>query len=109
MKANACKHKAMSYDYMARLVPKLEEEVAKLLDEAEHEDKTDEAAKLDSNHGRNIPCELARRETRLAKLRIAMAELEAEAVAIAEEEAREVHARLDERARIEAQTGRKLG
>jgi transposase len=107
MGANASKHKAMSYGRMNDAEKKLEEEVRKLLEEAERVD-----AEEDSIHGKGIrgdelPEELRHRESRLKKLRQAKAELEAEARAKAEEHAAEAKKKLAERERNEEQTGKK--
>src|SRR5205807_7558784 len=59
--------------------------------------------------GDELPAELARRETRRAKIREAQAALEREARERAEEEQARVAARLKEREQQEAQRGRKFG
>ena len=91
--ANASRHKAMSYE---RIVPKIEElqgEVDALLAEAEAVDDAEDAAYGEQRRGDEIPEELKRRESRLAKLRAAKEALEAEArekaAAKAAEQARE--------------------
>ena len=79
VKANASKHKAMSYDRMKEKIKDLRAEVKDLLAQAEAADAAD-----DERHGRNqrgdeLPEELARRETRLKKIREAQRALEARA------------------------------
>jgi transposase len=79
VKANASKHKAMSYERLGKSEQELVAEVNELLKRAEQVD-TDE----DTRYGRGVrgdelPKELARREDRLARLRQARAELDAEA------------------------------
>ena len=87
MKANASKHKAMSYDRMNKDIEKLEAEVAALMKAAEEADAAEDAAQGKGQRGDEIPEELRRREDRLAKIREAKAALEAEAKAQAEERA----------------------
>jgi len=104
MRADASRHKAMSYGYMAKEIARLEAEVERLLQEAERLDAEQDAA-LGSRRGDELPAELRRREDRLAKIGAAKARLEAEARARAQEEQR----RRDEaRARREAE-GRRRG
>ena len=78
MRANASRHKAMSYGYMAKEIARLEAEVERLLADAERLDAEQDAA-LGSRRGDELPEELKRREDRLAKIREAKARLEAEA------------------------------
>jgi len=107
--ANASKHKAMSYDRMSATEQKLEAEVARLLEEAERTDAEEDGRYGKGRRGDELPAELARRESRLRKIREAKAALEAEAKARAAAQALEAEARLAERARQEAETGRKVG
>ena len=102
MRANASRHKAMSYGYMTKEMARLEAEVERLLRDAERSDAEQDAA-LGGRRGDELPDELKRREDRLAKIRAAKARLESEARARAEAEQR----RRDEaQARREAE-GRK--
>jgi len=78
LKANASKHKAMSYGRMAKREAELEAEVKAILDEAEAIDAAEDEQFGDAR-GDELPPELARRESRLAKIREAKAALEAEA------------------------------
>src|SRR3954454_24327992 len=87
MRANASRHKAMSYGYMNKEITRLEAEVEQLLKDAERLD-TEQDAALGSRRGDELPDELKRREERLAKIREAKARLEAEARAEAEAEQR---------------------
>lgn len=107
--ANASKHKAMSYGRMGEAEKKLEEEVQRLLAEAERTDAEENARLGKGKRGDELPAELARRESRLRKIREAKAALEAEAKARAEAQAAEANAKLEERARKEAELGKKLG
>jgi len=107
IKANASKHKAMSYARMTAAEKQLEQEVQALLAEAERVDAEEDALYGKGKRGDELPAELQRRESRLKKIRQAMAELEQEAKAAAEQAALEVAEKLAERARQEAESGRK--
>ena len=78
LKANASRHKAMSYGRMAEREAQLAAEVRAILDEAEAVDAAEDARYGDAR-GDELPPELRRRETRLVKIRAAKAALEAEA------------------------------
>ncbi len=78
LRANASKHKAMSYGRMLKAEAQLQAEVVAILDEAEAVDAAEDAQFGDAR-GDELPPELAHRETRLAKIREAKAALEAEA------------------------------
>ncbi|UVO14915.1 IS1182 family transposase [Mycobacterium sp. SVM_VP21] len=87
VRANASKRKAMSYARMTEKEKVLADEVSALLADAERIDK-DEDKKFGKNRrGDELPAELARRETRLAKIREAKAALEEEARQRAREQA----------------------
>src|SRR5271157_2127321 len=105
MRANASRHKAMSYGYMNKEVNRLEAEIEQLLKQAEQLDAEQDAA-LGSRRGDELPDELKRREGRLAKIQEAKARLEAEARAKAEEEQRH---RDEEQARREAEGCQRRG
>ena len=109
IKANASKHKAMSYERMCAKEQQLEDEVARLLEQAQQVDAAEDAEYGKGRRGDELPAELARRETRLRKIREAKAALEAQARAQAEQAAEEAREKLAERARREAETGKKLG
>jgi transposase len=79
VQANASKHKAMSYARMEETEQRLQDEVRRLLDEAERVDAAEDAQYGPGRRGDQLPAELARRETRLAKIRAAKAALEQEA------------------------------
>jgi hypothetical protein len=105
MRANASRHKAMSYGYMNKELARLEAEVEQLLKEAEQVDAEQDAAQ-GSRCGDELPDELRRRDERLAKIRAAKARLEAEAQAEAQAEQR----RRDEaQAQREAEGRRRRG
>jgi transposase len=79
VKANASKHKAMSYGRMSEQEAALQAEIAELLRRAEQADRDEDARYGADRRGDELPAELARRETRLKKIREAKAALEAEA------------------------------
>jgi len=81
VKANASKHKAMSYERMLKTEAELEQEVADLLAGAEQADQSEDAKYGKGRRGDELPEELRRRQERLEKIRQAKAELEAEAAA----------------------------
>jgi len=109
VKANASKHKAMSYARMEETEKKLEEEVQALLQEAERVDEEEDGKYGKGKRGDELPKELARRESRLKKIREAKAALEAEAKEAAKQKQAEVEARLRERKKEEEKRGRKFG
>ena len=87
VRANASKRKAMSYARMSEKEKVLAQEVSALLAEAERIDKAEDARYGTNSRGDELPEELRRRETRLAKIREAKAALEAEAAQAARERA----------------------
>src|SRR3954454_13807554 len=68
VKANASRHKAMSYERMKAEETRLKEEIATILAEAESADATEDAAHGPGRRGDELPRELARRQSRLAKI-----------------------------------------
>jgi transposase/Skp family chaperone for outer membrane proteins len=87
VRANASRRKAMSY---ARLTDKekvLAAEVSDLMAEADRIDADEDAQYGKDRRGDELPAELARRESRLAKLREAKQALEEQAAAAAAEHA----------------------
>ncbi|HSB71891.1 MAG TPA: IS1182 family transposase [Candidatus Methylomirabilis sp.] len=105
--ANASKHKAMSYGRMPGAERKLEQEIAALLAEAQRVDAAEDAQYGRGQRGDELPAELARRESRLAKIRAARAELETEAQAEAATAAAEAQAKVAARERQARETGRR--
>jgi len=75
VKANASRHKAMSYDRMTREEERLQQEIDELLAKAQAADAAEDAQHGD-RRGDELPDELADRETRLEKIRQAKAALE---------------------------------
>ncbi len=85
IQGNASRHKAMSYGYMKKEVDRLREEIEALVTQAYQQDEADDVV-LGSRRGDELPEELARRESRLAKIEAAMQRLEAKAKAAAQAE-----------------------
>ncbi len=75
VKANASRNKAMSYDRMGPEAERLQKEIDALLAQADDADTTDDDQFADLD-GDQIPDELKRRETRLAKILEAKAAVE---------------------------------
>ena len=87
IKANASRHKAMSYDRMKEEEKRLKEEIAGILAEAEATDAAEDDVHGRDRSGDELPDELKRRENRLAKILEAKGLLEERARAEAAEEA----------------------
>jgi transposase len=77
MKANASKHKAMSYERMKEQEHKLKQEIEALLERARATDAQEEACWGVDQAEEELPLELRRREQRLTKIEQAKARLEA--------------------------------
>ena len=107
LRANASKRKAMSYDRMCEKEKQLVAEVARLLKEAEDADAAEDQRHGKGVRGDQLPAELARRESRLRKIREAKAALEAEAKEKAAAAAAAAEAKLAERKQHEEETGKK--
>jgi transposase len=76
IKANASKHKAMSYKRMKEETRKLRAEVQQLLKQAEAADDEEDARYGKGKSGDELPEELSRRETRLQRIKEAKKALE---------------------------------
>jgi transposase len=76
VKANASKHKAMSYGRMQEDEKRIKEEVRRIFEEAEAVDGEEDARYGRERRGDELPAELARRETRLERIREAKRALE---------------------------------
>ena len=76
IKANASKHKAMSYARMQEEEARLKREIAGLLKQAEAQDAADEDRYGPDDHHGGLPQELKRREDRLKVIEEAKARLE---------------------------------
>jgi transposase len=81
VKANASKHKAMSYDRMREKQRQLRKEVEQLLAQAEAADAAEDTQYGANRRGDELPAELQRRESRLTRIREAKRVLEARAKA----------------------------
>lgn len=79
IKANASKHKAMSYGRMREKETQLRDEVTQLLAQAEATDAAEDAQHGVDQRGDELPAELQRRESRLKRIREAKRVLEARA------------------------------
>ncbi len=79
VKANASKHKAMSYGRLRDKQRQLRDEVTQLPAQAEAADAADDAAYGPDQRGDELPAELQRRESRLKRIREAKRALEARA------------------------------
>jgi transposase len=78
LKANASKHKAMSYGRMRQRETQLKEEIARLVEQAEAQDAAEDQEYGVDSDGYSVAEELARREARLAKIQAARERLETE-------------------------------
>lgn len=103
VKANASKHKALSWEYACKLEEQLRQEVAELLQMAEEADNTPLPDDLD------IPAELKRREARLATIAEAKEEIERRARGRHERERAAYEQKMAERKAREEESGRKPG
>ncbi len=103
IKANASKHKALSWAHANQLEAQLQAEVEELMRLAEEADTDSLPEEMD------IPEELKRREDRLAKITAAKAEIEARARERFEREQAEYEEKLARRKDKEERTGKKPG
>ena len=108
VKANASRHKAMSYEYMQKEEQRLHKETAELLAKAKSADEAEDALHGPDHRGDELPEELSRRESRLAKIQEAKKVLETQALGAAQaEEARRDSRDEERRAAGEAPRQRK--
>ena len=103
VKANASKHKALSYAHATKLQKQLEDEVATLLKKAQSADNKED------NDGMNIPDEIARREDRLEIIKLAKEKIEQRANERHKQELQEYEAKMKKREDKEKSTGKKIG
>jgi len=108
LRANASKHKAMSYERMCEKERQLTAEVARLLGEAQAADEAEDKQHGKGHRGDELPAELARRESRLRKIREAKAALEEEARQRAAVAAAEAEAKIEVRKKVAEETGKKV-
>lgn len=102
VKANASKHKALSYDYACKLEIQIKKEIAALM-------KKSKEADTSSINNIDIPDELRRREDRLKIIESTKAEIEARRKVRYEIEKDEYDKKIEERKQKELERGRKLG
>ncbi|CAJ0854230.1 hypothetical protein AMST5_01091 [freshwater sediment metagenome] len=100
IKANASKHKAMSYERMAKRAAELEAEVARWMSAAETADAQQDKAFGRDKSGEEMPDWVANKKRRAEKIRAVQAELEAEAKALAAAKAK-AHAEAEEKRKAE--------
>lgn len=79
VKANASRHKAMSYDRMTTEEERLQKEIDELLVKAQAVDASEDEQHGADSRGDELPDELTRRENRLKKIQEAKAALEEQA------------------------------
>ena len=103
IKANASKHKAMSYERMEKRAAELEAEVERWLSSAEAADAEEDRAFGRDKSGEELPKWVADKKKRVEKIRAAKAELEAEAKAAAAAKAK---AQAEERRQAEGRKNR---
>lgn len=101
VKANASKHKALSYAHACKLEEQLKAEVAELLRQAETADQAD------LPDGMSIPEELSRRTERLKAIADAKTEIERRVAERFSQEKEAYDKKLAERVEKEQQTGKK--
>jgi transposase len=101
VKANASKHKALSYEHACKLEVQLKSEVADLLKRAESADKAD------IPDGMNVPEELQRREQRLSGIAAAKIEIERRAAERHTREQAAYEEKIAARAKKAEETGKK--
>ncbi|MCS4116364.1 transposase [Salinibacter ruber] len=101
VKANASKHKALSYEHACKLEDQLMEEVEELMEKAEEADDEDLPDET------SVPEEIARREKRLEKIREAKQTIEERARERHEAEKAAYEDKMEKRREEEKRTGRK--
>ena len=89
VRANASKHKAMSYGRLVRKERELEEEINRWLEEGERQDAAEDEEYGPDDDGYSLPEELRETEKRLTTIRAAKARLEQEARERAEREGKD--------------------
>ena len=102
VKANANKHRAVSYKRSGEIEKRLEQEVKELLRQAEKADRGP-----GEDDGLDVPAEISRRQRRLEKIKEARAVIEARARERYQQEQAEHEAKLAERERRAKETGKK--
>ncbi len=100
IKANASKHKALSWEYANKLDAQVKDEIAKLMEKAAVEELSASSPTI------NISDELTRRTDRLVKIAKAKAEIEARAKARYEDEKKDYDEKVAARQEIKTKTGK---
>jgi hypothetical protein len=103
IKANASKHKALSWDYANRLEAQFKQEIETLMKLAEAADNTPLPEDM------NVPEELKRRQDRLAVIAQAKQDIQARAKARYAQEKAEYDEKVAKREKHLAETGKKMG
>jgi transposase len=106
VKADASRHKAMSYGRMKQEEKRLKEEIDQLLSSAEAVDRQEDQEYGTDRRGDELPQELARRQSRLKRIQEAKKALEAEAREAAKQ-AQKQRQQQDDKSGDEPQRGRK--
>jgi transposase len=101
VKANASKHKALSYAHANKIQDQLEAEVKTLMQKAQEADSNEE------NDGMNIPEEIARREDRIAVIKEAKEKIEQRAKERYDKEKKIYDEKITKRNEKEKLTGKK--
>ena len=104
VKANASKHKAMTYGRMESKAAELEQQISELLAQAEQADHDEDALYGKGKRQERLPKELQFRQSRLKKIQEAMQALQEEAKADAQAKQSEYEARKKD---YDKKTGRK--
>jgi transposase len=103
IRANASKHKALSYAYAQKLEAQLKEEIAQLMEQAERADQ------IRTEEGWDLPEEIARREERLKVIEAAKAKIEARARERYEQERAQYDEKMQARKAKEERSGKRPG
>jgi transposase len=106
IKANASRHKAMSYGRMLKEEASLKEEIKQLLEKSEAIDQQEDDKYGPDHRGDELPEELARRESRLKRIQEAKKTLEAKA-RVAAQEAQKQREQEDSKTDDKAKRGRR--
>jgi len=108
IKANASKYQSKTYAGLTELERQLAAEVDRLLAEGERVDESEDELYGKGKRGDELPKELRKRESRLARIRELKAELEREAKQEAEQKAAEAEQKNAERLRKAKESGKKI-
>lgn len=103
VKANASKHKALSWEYACKLEKQLQAEVEELMELAKQSDEADVP------DGMNIPEEIERREVRIKGIAEAKKKIEQRAAERYNKEKQEYDQKITKRKEKQKETGRKPG